>query len=328
MNAKTKKILTGVGALALTAAISITGTVAYLTHITEQRANNFTFETEGLDAMLTEPKWDGVVGYKYVGNKIYPTYGKKDGKIIWGYTDGDPNKPVTNDEEGKGEEPPANVDELLPPKTYKDESVGYLEAKKMVPGRVANKDPMITNTGKMDEWVAAKVTFVYGEDSKDAGKPIPSETVKKDIMPVIEIDWGTTTADTTSVADGGKKWYLKEGAPEGTFDGNNYTDQMTFYYDTALDTTTGKESTSIFNSIKLADSATTEQVKKLEDMGGFAIWIEGYAVQKSEFENGTAWVGNTDDNKKAVFNNTPDDDHPATVKFPGITGSPDKLTTE
>lgn len=327
MNAKTKKILTGAGALALTAAISITGTVAYLTHITEQRANNFTFAVEGLDAMLTEPKWDGVVSYKYVGGKIYPTYGGEGENTIWGYTGGDPDQPV------KSKEPPSDMTNITPPNKipnpdYVDSSTtpdvpqtitpGYLEADKMTPGDVAGKNPFITNIGEMDEWVAAQVSFVYGEGSENAGKLIPDTVVESTIMPVIDVAWTSTDLTTGTIAGNGK-WYYK-----GTALGeNNYTNQMVFYYDKSLVAETQDKTAAIFESITLDKEATTTQVKKLEDIGGFAIYIQGFAVQESEFDNGSEWCKSSD---VATFGNSPTTETGVTVNNPGIFGAPDKIS--
>ena len=69
------------------------------------------------------------------------------------------------------------VEQLRPTKNEKGETIEYgdTEAQKMVPGRVAGKNPFITNIGEMDEWVAAQVSFVYGEGSKNAGKLIEGE---------------------------------------------------------------------------------------------------------------------------------------------------------
>ena len=326
MNAKTKKILTGAGALALTAAISITGTVAYLTHITEQRANNFTFAVEGLDAMLTEPQWDGVVSYKYVKGQIYPTYGGEGKSTIWGYRNGNPSDPVT------GEEPPSDMTNITPPNKipnpdYVDSSEtpdipetitpGYLEAEKMTPGDVAGKNPMITNIGEMNEWVAAQVSFVYGEGSENAGKLIEGEDFDA-IKAVIDVAW-TSTDLTTGTIDGSGKWYY-----DGTaFSKDDYKNQMVFYYDKSLVAETQDKTAAIFESITLDKEATTEAVKKLEKMGGFAIYIQGFAVQESEFSDGSTWCKSKD---IANFGNSPSATEKVTVDNPGIFGAPDKIS--
>lgn len=327
MKAKTKKILTGASALALTAAISITGTVAYLTKLTEQRANNFTFATEGLDAMLTEPKWDGVVSYKYVGGKIYPTYGGEGSSTIWGYTDGDPEKPVT------GEEPPLDMTNITPPNKipnpdYVDSSTtpdvpktitpGYLEAEKMVPGDVAGKNPFITNTGEMNEWVAAQVSFVYGT-GENAGKLIEGDDFDA-IKAVIDVAWTNTGLTSEEITGDEGKWYY-DGT---TFSKDDYKNQMVFYYDKSLAAETQDKTAAIFESITLDKEATTEQVKKLEKMGGFVIYIQGFAVQESEFSDGSTWCKSKD---IANFGNSPSATEKVTVDNPGIFGAPDKLTT-
>ena len=61
-----------------------------------------------------------------------------------------------------------------------------------------------------------------------------------------------------------------------------------FYYDKSLTAKTQDKTTVIFESIKLDDIETT-QAKILKDMGEFAIYIQGFAVQESEFDNGSAW---------------------------------------
>ena len=330
MNAKTKKILTCAGALALTAAISITGTVAYLTKLTEQRANNFTFETEGLDAMLTEPEWDGVVGYEYTddGKSIIPVFGyTSEGKSIYGYTkDDDTETPIT--ESDSSELTGKTVEQLRPTKNEKGETIEYgdTEAQKMVPGTSAAKNPIITNTGTMEEWVAAKITFVYGEGAfedtngngkKDtgeadrAGKPLSATDMAK-VTKAIDIDYDADNAEKVAA----NKWVRPSGVTE--VDSAEDVSQV-FYYNTSL---AAKEKTdSIFSTVTVKDDATTEDVKALEDIGGFAIWIEGYAVQKSEFGSGTEWVAAAGTAKDAVFENTPSDKDPAPVAQPGIIGS-------
>lgn len=318
MKAKTKKILTGASALALTAAISITGTVAYLTKLTEQRANNFTFATEGLDAMLTEPKWDGVVSYEYTDDgKIVPVFGYTDNDEnpdtpevpVYGYKDGNKEAPITDP---KSTELTGKTVEQLRPK---DPTTPYGDtaAQKMVPGRVANKDPKITNTGEMDEWVAAKITFVYAEGTDKKGQPLLPEDMAK-VTKAIDIDYD---ADKGT----GNKW----ARPSVT--GVDSADDVSqvFYYNESL-AAAGKTD-SIFSTVTVKNDATTEDIKALEDIGGFAIWIEGYAVQKSEFGNGTEWVAAAGTDKEAVFDNTPTDKDPATVAQPGIIGSNGEETT-
>lgn len=304
MNAKTKKILTGAGALALTAAISITGTVAYLTHITEQRANNFTFAVEGLDAMLTEPEWDGVVSYEYKDGKIVPVFGYTDADKdpttpdvpVYGYKDGNKEDPITEYNPESPDLKDKTVAELRP---TKDTPYGDTAAQKMIPGRIANKNPIITNTGEMDEWVAAKITFVYAEGTTKAGQPLTDTDMAK-VTAAIDIDY-----DADKGTD--NKWVRSEGTSSNG--------SQTFYYNELL-AVSGKTA-SIFSTVTVKNTATTEAIKALEDIGGFAIWIEGYAVQGTEYKDGTEWTTSG----TAVFENTPTDTDPAPVAQPGIIGS-------
>ena len=343
MNAKAKKIMVGAGALTLTAAISITGTVAYLTHITEQRVNNFTFAVEGLNATLTEPKWDGVVDYEYTDDgKVIPVFGYQEEdpeKPIYGYEGGNKDNPITDPKDPKltGK----SIEELRPKTDDEDNPIDYGDknAQGMTPGTVAGKDPFITNNGEMNEWVAAQVSFVYGEGSyedknnngiKDEGDvdragKLLTEADFEAVTDVIDIAW-TTTENVSALIDPAEGEYTPNG--KWYYDGaetlaDSYKKQMVFYYDKALAAESRDKTAAIFSSVTLDKDATTEQVKKLEKMGGFAIYIQGYAVQESEFENGYKWCTSED---VAKFDNSPTEETGVTVTQPGIIGSPDNLT--
>lgn len=291
MKTKTKKIVTGVIALSLVMVMAVGGTMAYLTKQTEKRANNFTFASEGLNANLTEPDWDGVIDYEYDddGNitPIYeyidnPDYDKsKDpnpetnpNKIpVYGYEDGDESKRITEKSEIKD---PLDVENNR--KNKDGGNYGDEDAQLMVPGQVALKNPIITNTGSItDEWVAAKITFVYGEGSDNAGKTL-SLTDMQNVLAAIEIDYN---ADKESEAT----WEREQSS-------NSSDMEQIFYYNRILEKDSdatdvgsyGKSTEPIFTQVKVKDSATNEDLKKLEDIGGFAIYIEGFAVQSDIME--------------------------------------------
>lgn len=296
MKSKAKKIAVGGACMALVAAVSVGGTLAYLTAETEKRANNFTFSSTALTAKLTEPEWDGVVDYEYDGDKIYPVYGDTDhdndpdtpNVPVYGYTDGDPDSPVTDKD---------SIDDTTkrPNKGDGEEPYGDEAAQNMIPGATANKNPIITNTCDINEYVAAKITFVYAEGSANAGKPLNLTDLTK-VTDVISIDYNTETTDD---------WERIEGS-EGTL-------SQVFSYKSIVDP--GVSTAPIFNSVTVSKGATNEQIKALEDMGGFAIWIEGYAAQSDAVADYATFKS------EIVFNNTPTDDKPATVTRPGIIGA-------
>lgn len=300
MKTKAKKIAIGGACVALVAAVSIGGTFAYLTAQTERRANNFTFSSTALTAMLTEPEWDGVIDYDYDGGKVYPVYDYIDHDNdpttpevpVYGYTDGDLQNPVVekDDIDGTTDRPrqDSNNPDYVPP-IYGDEA-----AQGMIPGSVAAKNPIITNNCDLNEYVAAKITFVYAEGSENAGKPL-NLTDFSAVMDVISIDYNTDTTD----------W-------ERTVGGETSLSQE-FSYTSIVKP--GDSTAAIFNSVTVSKDATNEQIKALEDIGGFAIWIEGYAAQSDAVADYATFKS------EVVFNNTPSDDVPVNVARPGIIGA-------
>lgn len=324
MKPKTKRKLAGAAAAGLVAAIAAGGTLAYLTDETEKRANNFTFASDSVDAMLTEPLWDGVIDYKYddEGNviPIYEWYDDDNDPDtpdvpVYGYTDGDKQQPITDEttlEKDKDYRPRTDSQDPSYQPVYGDE-----QAMNMIPGSVASKNPVITNTGVTDEWVAAKITFVYAAGTADAGKPLSVTDMAK-VTEAVEIDYKIGTGDD---------WERINSTSEDI--------SQIFYYKKILakdagttdDGVHGGFTTPIFTTVKVKSGATNAQIKALEEMGGFAIWIEGFAVQSDvaeEYESTDtnvvtfkSWA----DDGGVVFHNTPDSEHPADVTKPGIKGA-------
>ncbi len=285
MISKNKKILAGALSLGVIAAVAVGGTLSYLTDSTEQRANNFTFASNGIDAMLTEPDWDGVIDYLYPDDPDYPE-GSSDPIVpVYGY-DGT-GKPITEQPDGD----------------YGEDS-----AKNMIPGQTAKKNPIITNTGTMtDEWVAAKVTFVYGEGSANAGKALNAadwELVKE----YIAVDYNTTES-----ANG---YWTLVGAADAVSQTYYYSEILKKGTEASGKVTYGGVTQPIFNTVTLSSNANNEVVEKLIAMGGIAIYIEGYAVQSDAYTDYNAWKTSG----SAVFEHTPTTDAaPDTgVASPGI----------
>ena len=310
----------GIAALAvgLTMTLAIGGTLAFMTRETEKRVNNFTFPTgtDGLNAMLTEPAWDGVIDYEYAADGSFAAviydYIDTDGDTIadspvYGYTDGDRAQPITNLADI------ANAKRPIKDAANLDIVYGVDQAKNMIPGQTAAKNPTITNTSTLlDEWVAAKVTFVY-RSGTDKGKPL-SELDRVKVLQltdsIVDIDWNETDWERVS--------------------GQTTDVSQTFYYKTPLSKVndgaapgdyTGSVTEALFTRIKISDKASTEDLKALADMGGFAIYVEGFAAQKDVGADYAAFrTWGLDGN--VVFTNTPSETTPANVDEPGIIAAP------
>lgn len=322
-----RKILVGALSIMLVVSLSIGGTLAFMTRETEKRVNNFTFADadEGLNAMLTEPSWDGVVDYEYdddgnITNVIYDYIDDdKDpstpDKPVYGYTDGDRSKPVVDPEATTGRGEKATKDSTDP--TFKPE-YGTDLSKDMIPGQKAPKNPKITNTGTMtDEWVAAKITFVYAESHPLAGQPMNAADMAK-VTDVISIDWNLGTSDN--------QWERVHGAETSV--------SQTFYYRSILEKGAedaapgvyGEESDPIFTTVTVKSAATSAQLAEIQQMGGFSIYVEGFAVQSDvadSYNAFKAWGFGTDtavatDDDNVVFAATPTVDSPALLTEPGI----------
>lgn len=335
MKKRTKKILGGAVSLSLVAAIAVSGTYAYLTRQTETRVNNFTFadESEAIAAILTEPKWDGIIDYDYSSSDtdivpIYDYYVDTDNieKPIYGYEDGikDTDHEVKNIADFADAERPTMSDTDTPLTTTHGSATvlkyGIDQQSELVPGRYADKDPIITNTGTVtDIWAAAKITFVYanngdnnsatgGKDrSNQQGKPLDADDLKA-LLKVIEIDFN-------SELQNGAKWERAAGE-----DGDEVS--QTFYYKEIVARhaegakfSTYSKTDPLFTKVSVKTTAENDDFKAVNEIGGFVIWIEGFAVQS---EVAADYDGSASDTtyfkewaKTGVkFNNTPTDSKP------------------
>lgn len=303
MKAKTKKIIGGTLALSLVAATAIGGTLAYLTRQTEKRVNNFTFAKSdvALNAMLTEPAWDGIVEYEYDGGTMTPIYGyTTDGEgnkvPVYGYKDGDRNQPVTDklaiDDTTK--RPTTNAEDTII--TY-----GIDQSKSMIPGSTAAKNPIITNIGnQVDSWVAAKITFVYASGD-NAGEPLNTVDMAK-VTDIIDIDYNSQGTDA--------KWEEIRDLSGGSSKTFFYTETLTKDSDPTPGVY-GGETVPLFTTVSVKPEAKNAQIDELNTMGGFVIYVEGYAVQSdvaTNYDGFKAWG-----NSNVVFKNTPSDGNPVDV---------------
>lgn len=317
LSPKAKKAAIWLLSALLVVALTTGGTLAYLTAQTERRLNSFSFASE-LNARLVEPNWDGIYDYEYGDGTFDPLYGKDGTDYIYGYGENDPDDPLDDPVAGalgKGKllRPYAPDTKNNPGngRPYGDEA-----SQLMVAGNVAEKNPMIFNTSALlDEWVAAKITFVYASGA-NAGKPLSvlDYTAVKDI---ITVDWNNTNWEV----------FL--------FDSTDTTGQRILLYKSILAKSTAvapavpdywncSKTIPMFTTVTLDIDATPAQVKKLEDMGGFAIYIEGFVVQAEIAANYAAfktWAENGEDvfheDSPLVFENTPTGSNAVSLSQPG-----------
>lgn len=275
-----KKVVLAALSIVLVLAIAAGITLAYLSTQTETKSNKFTVaDANALSAMLTEDLWDGII--EYDTDDGTPIYGYTNGDDpIYGYEDGDLSKPVTDKND---------IDSTTTYATFDSEDdtwtsdLGVIAAQDMVPGDVAAKNPTITNIGdKSDAWVASKVSIVYAS-GENKGKLLTTLDLGK-VLDAISVDYDTTN------------W--------GLVVGDTATDnQMEFYYKSIVEK--GNATEPLFTEVTLSEDTTSEQLQALNEMGGFIIFVEGFAAQSNVADTYDDFVAWGLDNGGVEFENTP-----------------------
>ena len=137
------------------------------------------------------------------------------------------------------------------------------EGLKLVPGKTVPKDPMVVNTGEIDEYVAIRLTFLDA-----SGNPLPDAKLEK-LLSLVDITWNS-------------QWKADPAQP------------MLFYYQSIL--SPGQTSDPLFSSIRChdeSDGLTEEELRWLQGIkivdgiivpdsdgiGYFSIKVEGAAIQ-------------------------------------------------
>ncbi len=252
MKTKYKKIALGVAAIAV-CAVGISSTVAFLITKTDEKINTFTFSSSAISAQLLEPDWDGIKEYIEIDGESYPVYDYIDDDAdastpmvpVFGYKNGDPRNPVTE---------VGSIDDTV--KADSSKTYGIDEAKGMIPGKTAEKNPLVRNTCDEDEWVALKLTFVY---SGTKNKLSAADLAK--VNDIITINYNTTDWELITDDSG----------------------MMVYYYNSKL--APGTDTSELFSTVSVSYSATNEQIKALEDIGGFSLRIQGFAAQTGDGMN-------------------------------------------
>jgi hypothetical protein len=138
------------------------------------------------------------------------------------------------------------------------------EAIKLVPGKTVKKDPMITNTSSVDEYVAIRITFIH-----ENGTVMDSVTATK-LLKWLEIDWSS-------------HWEIADGALEPAV-----SQPIVFYYTEHV--APGQTTLPLFNSVYVRDKYDTPALSEadldfLVGLGRFKIQIEGAAIQTQGFSD-------------------------------------------
>ncbi len=149
-------------------------------------------------------------------------------------------------------------------------------AENLVPGSIVPKDPTITNTssgaGAVSEWVASRISFVYASGT-NAGK-LMSEADLAKVLAVITVDYN---------ADGGSAVWTRT-------TGTATASQQVFTYNTLV--APAEKTTALFTTVTVKSAATSAQIKAVSDIGGFDIYVEGFAAQSAAAADNTTFKTN------------------------------------
>ena len=170
------------------------------------------------------------------------------------------------------------------------------EGLKMVPGKTVNKDPLIVNTGQVDEYAAIRLTF---QDKNETASLSKADLIK--LLNLLEITWNSN-------------WVLCEGSmvKDGTGKITDIVQPLIFYYNKVL--TPGAVSDPIFSSVRVktgteglieADLRWLQGIKIVNGvivqdtagLGGFYIKAEGVAIQAQGYTS----VASAASDLKALF---------------------------
>ena len=138
--------------------------------------------------------------------------------------------------------------------------------KDLAPGAVVKKNPVLTNNStaaNMDEWVALEVTFTKGDGT------LLSQEECKQLMDMISINSGENGANKDMIDD---NWDILPNEAGVT----SY-----FYYKNKL--AKGASTEPLFTQVVIKSDITNEDIKTLNEWGGFQIQVQGAALQGSAY---------------------------------------------
>lgn len=153
-------------------------------------------------------------------------------------------------------------------------------AENLTPGTVVPKDPLMTNTSKIDEYQAVKLTFTKGN-----GTTLTAAEMTR-LMTLITIKNGTGASAAAGMNSG---WTLCTSSTAGA-------PVQCWYYNTKVlapvAPATGVSTAPIFDSVTINSTISNADFTWLrETLGGFNIKVVGAAVQADAFTNAAAAQG-------------------------------------
>lgn len=302
MKIRNKCLLTAAVAVSMAAVMVISAgiTQALLTD-SSGKTNHINISGDAVSAVLLEPAWDGIIDYVSVNGSEYPVYEYRSNQPVFGYENGAYDAPVyspNHSAAGVRATTTASGD----PRSY-----GTDNAKNMIPGCEAQKNPYIVNRSEdMSVWAAARVTFVYagvnGNNASKKGMPLDMSDMLA-VYDMIEIDYSCDSY--------GSQWERIDETPDDAYDVAASDAMQTFYYTGIL--APSAQTTPLFTTVKIKESVSSAQISRLQKMGGFAIYVEGYAMQGNritEYEGFREWgIGGG-----VSFQNTPTQQHPVNLE--------------
>lgn len=160
-------------------------------------------------------------------------------------------------------------------------------ATNMVPGKVAQKNPVVVNTSKsgLAEYVGMKITFEKSTDGTNY------EAFTADDMTHFKAIYALTDAATDSTTAAG--FSFNTSWTEMT--DQNTANSLYFYYNSSIDAMSAaatsdsdiaasNKTAALFSYVRLVDSATEEQIKDF-GISNWRITVSGAAIQKDAFNS-------------------------------------------
>ncbi|MGN0536506.1 MAG: hypothetical protein ACI4M3_00845 [Acutalibacteraceae bacterium] len=266
-----------------------------------QKVNHINLSGDAVSAVLLEPEWNGIIDYVTIDGSEYAVYEYRNNVPVFGYKGGDYYSPVY-DHDNSDAGTRAFADANGTPRVY-----GTDNAKNMIPGSSAKKNPYIVNTSEdMPVWAAARVTFVYaganGKNTAKKGMPLDMSDMLT-VYDMIEIDYN---CDSVSSA-----WERIDDTPDDAYGVAASDITQTFYYTTRLDP--DEQTVPLFTTVKVKESVSSEEIAYLKNMGGFVVYVEAFAMQGNQltdYSDFKAWGIDGG----VCFQNTPSKQHPISLE--------------
>ena len=300
---KNRKYLTAAFLAAVLAVVLLlsAGITQALLQDSTVRINHINLVGDSVSAVLLEPEWDGVINYTVVNGEEKAVYEYRDNGSgaevpVYGYAGGSYDSPVFDpDDPSAGTRASAYSNGAA-------RSYGIDRAVNMIPGSSSPKDPYIVNTSEeMPVWAAVKVTFVYagagGMNASKKGIPLNASDMLR-VSQIIEIDYNSDSDEPA--------WErISQGVNGGAADA-----EQVFCFKQRLDP--GVRTDRLFTAVSLKESASSADVAFLKGIGGFAVYVEGFAMQGNRLTDYQSFR-QSGVNGAIVFPGTPSAENPLSL---------------